>query len=147
VCLVACVDHPSLDCRRKCRTAVVFAGWSMKPVMHISGRVEIEYDRALSRSFECHRELSSDFEKREFSRERVTRREFSTRVQHCVKLVEALSPWVFRCNSARILANSLQRCRGYCDDTKSSLRWHRVVYSIEARHNVLGAVHSIDRIW
>jgi hypothetical protein len=39
------------------------------PVMPTSGRIENEYDRVLSRSVECHREVSSDFEKKKYSRE------------------------------------------------------------------------------
>jgi hypothetical protein len=55
--------------------AIMVAIWCSG--MHTSGRVQNEYDRVIST-----REVSSDLEKNKVSRERATRREILTHVQH-----------------------------------------------------------------
>jgi hypothetical protein len=62
---------------------------------------------------ECYREVSSAFERKRFSRERVTRREFSTRVQDCghVHRVSLSVP-----NRARRTPGGGRHRPGVCDD-------------------------------
>jgi hypothetical protein len=56
---------------------------------------------------ECYREVSSDFGKKQFSRERVARREFSTRVQHWTgldhKLQQSIQSEPLGCSLKRLI--------------------------------------------